>query len=430
MSTLFIKNARIKDNDDLVNISIHAGRITEIQPATEGNTNNLIDTTIIDVEGNVVTPPFIESHIHPDKAFLEERLPNQSGTLEEAIQNTAELKKKYEYTDVKARSERVIQWALSHGTTTMRVHPDVDPFEKLMGVEVFLELKEIYKGIMDLQIVVFPQEGILKSPGVYDLMVEGIELGADVVGACPYVEESVEDAKKHIDIVFDLAEQYNLPVDMHVDFSDSLDDPRYMLTEYIADQTIRREMQGKVALGHVTTLGAMADAPARALFDKIAEAGITIIPLPATDLYLNGRHAEKDIPRGMAPVLKMMEHGINVVYASNNIRNGFTPFGNGNLLLVGYLLAETQHMGSAQQKRTVIDMITTNAAKALGMEEHYGLEVGKPADMVVFQSKQISDLIQDQPLPLYVIKNGEIIIQNKLETVVSPYLQKLKDHLV
>ncbi|GKV70065.1 N-acyl-D-amino-acid deacylase [Sporosarcina sp. NCCP-2716] len=409
--TLLVKNARISDEGALQDLFIKDGLFEKIGPQLEMDEQA---DRVIDCRGKVVLPGLIESHIHPDKAFLEDRKPNVSGTLDEAIRNTGELKKAYTYDDVYNRAEKVLNWAISKGTTIMRAHPDVDHIEELLGVEVLLELKEKYRDKIDLQIVVFPQEGILKSEGTLDRLEEGLKMGADVVGGCPYNEKSIEDSYRHLEYVFDLAEKYDVPVDMHVDFADHTDDPRYMLTERICKMTIERGWQGRVALGHVTTLGSMETEEAGQLFDKIAETGITIMPLPATDVYLNGRDDTHNVRRGMAPVKRLLEHGVNVVFASNNIRNAFTPFGNANLLLVGYLLAETQYMGSADEQRKVLDMITVNAAKCLGIEETYGLEEGKQADLVVLDSEKLSEVIQDQPIANVVVKRGQVIVEQQI----------------
>lgn len=418
MADILIRNAHVADDQDIMDILVTDGIIAEIAPHIESNQVNTLDA-----RGHVVIPSLIESHLHPDKAFLEERKPNVSGTLGEAIENTGKLKAQYTYEDVKQRAEKALRWAVKNGSTIVRAHPDVDPIEKLLGVEVLLELKEKFKEVLDLQIVVFPQEGIHKSEGTLELMKEGIRMGADVVGGCPYNEEDMEGTKRHLETVFDLAEHHGLPLDMHVDFADDVDDPRYVTTELICDMTIERGMQGKVTLGHVTTLGALNVDEAGPLFDKIAKAGITIMPLPATDIYLNGRGDKKNVRRGMAPVQALLEKGVNVVYASNNIRNAFTPFGNADLLTVGYLFAEAQHMGSAEQQRNVLDMVTHNAAKCLGIEDSYGLETGKKADLVILDSNQLSDVIQDQPLTLQVIKLGKIVVENQLETKLADVLK-------
>lgn len=419
MAKIIIRNARIADEKDLIDIKISGSLISEIQKEIE----NKDDSLEIDAEGKVVLPTFIESHIHPDKAFLEEYKPNVSGTLAEALKNTAELKANYSYDDVYQRSERVIKWAIRNGTTIMRAIPDVDPFEKTLGVEVLLDLKEKYKDLMDLQIVAFPQEGIVRHPEVYQMLEESIKMGADIVGGCPYSEDSMEDTIEHIELVFDLAEQHDLSIDMHADFSIDASDPQNNVVEQIAEKTIERGYEGRVSLGHVTTLGSMDPDLAEPVFEKIAQAGITIVPLPATDLFINGQEVKKDKPRGMAPVKRMLAKGVNVAYSSNNIRNAFTPFGDANLVTVGYLLQITQQMGAAAERAEVVKMATYNPAQALELTESYGLEVGRQADLNIFDSKSIRDFINDQPNLNYVIKKGEIIVKNEYHSELNPLLE-------
>lgn len=420
MGNLLIKNANIVDGEPKKDILIKNGKIEQIG----NNLKNENKYQEIDAEGRVVLPTLIESHIHPDKAFLEERMPNKSGTLEEAIKNTSELKKRYTYEDVYERSERVLRRCIQNGTTIIRAHPDVDPFEKTLGVKVLLDLKEKYKEILDMEIVAFPQEGFIRHPEVYEMMIESIEMGADVVGGCPYSENTMEDTVKQIEKVFDLAEKYDLPIDMHADFGTNIDDPQNNVIELICDMTIERGYQGRVSLGHVTTLGSLEPEVASRMFDKIAKAGITIIPLPATDLFMNGGDHPKDQPRGMAPVNRMIEHGVNVVTSTNNIRNAFTPFSDGNLITIGYLLQVSQQMGSADQRKAVVDMITYNAAKSLGISDSYGLEEGKNADLVIYDSYDISNLFNDQPLLTHVIKRGKIIVKNTITSDLDSILLK------
>jgi cytosine deaminase len=419
MNSLLLRNARIDDDKNLFDILVKDGHIADVAAQIPSDPS----TKELDVRGDVVIPTLVESHLHPDKAFLEERMPNISGTLAEAIRNTGMLKAKYTLDDVICRADTALRWCIKHGATIMRAHPDVDPIAKLLGVQALLELKKKYAGYLDLQIAVFPQEGIIKAPGTLELMEEGIRLGADVVGACPYNEKDINDTKRHLEIVFKMAEKHGLPLDMHVDFTDDASDPRYMTTDTICDMTMAYGMQGKVALGHVTTLGSLHVDEAAPLFQKIAKAGVTIMPLPATDIYLNGRKDKLNVRRGMAPVQALLQHGVNVVYASNNIRNAFTPFGNGNLLTIGYLLAESHHMGSANQQREVLKMATYNAAKCLGVQDTYGIARGKKADLVVLGSKRLCDVIQDQPLVEYVIKSGNVIVENHLQAKAATVLQ-------
>lgn len=418
MSNLLIRNAHIKDNESDKDIKVVDGIIAEIGE----NLTNEEKFEEIDLQGQSILPTLIESHIHPDKAFLEERKPNVSGTLDEAMRNTAELKSKYTYEDVYSRAERVIRWCIMNGSTIMRAIPDVDPFEKTLGVQVLADLREKYKDVLDMQICCFPQEGIVRHPGVYEMMEESIKMGADVVGGCPYAEDNFEGTKKHLEMVFDLAQKYDLPIDMHADFGTDPNDPMNNVVELIADMTIERGWEGRVSLGHVTTLGSVDVDRAAHIFDKLAKAQITIVPLPATDMFMNGQAEPVNTPRAMAPVKRMLAKGVNVAYSTNNIRNAFTPFNNADLMAIGYLLQVTQQMGSATERTAVLDMATYNPAKTLGLQDTYGIEVGKNADFVVYDNKDLSNLINDQPLLKYVIKKGEILVQNDLTSKLAPIL--------
>lgn len=424
MSKIIIRNAQLEDNQPTTDIKIEGSKITEIAAAIENDSEALE----IDAKGNIVLPTFIESHIHPSKAYLEERMPNVSGTLDEAMRNTGELKSKFTFEDVAERSERVIRNAIKNGTTIMRAIPDVDPFAKTLGVEVLVDLREKYKDVLDLQICAFPQEGFVKTPEVYEMLEESVKMGAGIVGGCPYAEDTIEDARKHIDMVFDLAKKYDLPIDMHADFGTDGEDPLNTVVELIADKTIEHGYEGRVALGHVNTLGAIDPEEAARIMKKIAKAGITIAPLPATDLFMTGHaeHEKVNKPRGVAPVKLMLENGINVVYSTNNVRNAFTPFNDVNLITIGYLLQVVEQMGSTKERSQLVDMITYNAAKNLGVADSYGLEVGKNADLNIFESetKTIRDFINDQPRIQYVIKNGEILVKNECQTELTSLLNE------
>lgn len=411
MQDLLIRRAHVQDGAPSQDILIEEGIITRISDGIVLPTDSSIH--IVDAQDRVVLPGLVESHIHPDKAFLENQMPNVSGTLAEAIRNTGELKAQFTMADVLDRASTILRWASSKGTTLLRAHPDVDPISKLIGAEAMLTLKESFREIIDVEVVAFPQEGILKSPGTYDLMVAAMQAGCRVVGGCPYNEATMDDTIRHIEVVFELAERFGASVDMHVDFTDETADPRYMTAEVICEITQAHGMQGRVTLGHVTTLGSVE--PDHPVFDQISKADISIVTLPATDLYLNGRKDTHNIRRGIAPVQTLLKHGVNVVYSSNNVRNAFTPLGNADLLLAGYLLAEVNHMGSAQFGR-VLDMVTTHAARALGRAQGYGLRVGCRGDAVIVDSRRISDVIADQPLGRTVIKGGRIVSDTKIST--------------
>ncbi len=402
---LLISNVRIQDDEPPTNIAIRDGRIVAIDRSVAMDANERIDAG-----GRAAIPGLLEPHLHLEKAFLHRRMPARSGTLEEAIRITGILKGKQVREDVLDRSRQVLDMAVKNGTVAIRAHPDVDVIQGLIGVETALQLKQEYKDLVDLQIVAFPQEGILKSPGTIELMEEAMKLGADVVGGCPYNEINWEDTQRHIDMVFDLALKYGAPVDMHADFADDTSDPRFASASYTAKKAIATGYRGRVSLGHVTSLGALAPDEAKPVLELLHEADIHIVTLPATDVYLGGRKDLKAQRRGLTPVRALRDAGVNVTYASNNIRNAFTPFGKADPLLIGNFLAHLIQFGTPDHQAQVLRMGTHDAARAMGIDRDYGIAVGKRADLVILDTQLVADALLDIPSRSWVIKNGKITV--------------------
>ena len=404
---LVIKRARIDDDKDLVDIGISGGKISKID-------KNLSAANVIDVNGDVVVPSFIESHTHLDKALLERVKPNLEGTLAGAIKITGELKKGFQYDEVLARSRAVLEMLIAHGTTYVRAHPDTDPLGGLTGFKVMLQLKKEYANAVDMQVVAFPQEGIIKLPGAFEILEEAMKLGADVVGGCPYNENSYEDTKKHVDLVFGLARKYKKDLDFHADFGDNPDDLRYRSIDYIIEKTIKEGYQGRVTVGHMTSLSSIDPALLKDTIARMAKAGINIVPLPATDMYLSGRGDVNKVRRGVINPKPFVDGGVNVAFSSNNIRNAFTPFGRGDLLMIGSLFEHAAQLGSISDQKLLLKMITENAAKILRISDNYGMAVGKQADLVVLGTKAMSDIFLDVPVRKYVIKKGKVVYRSEL----------------
>ena len=413
---LLIRNSRVWDDKPLMDIAIKNGKIAAIE---EGIEASAVET--IDAEGRAVIPGLVEPHLHLEKAFLHRRMPPVLGTLDEAIRVTGILKGKQERNDVLARSRQVLDMAVSNGTVAMRAHPDVDLIQGLIGVETLLELRDEYRDLIDIQIVAFPQEGIIKSPGTTALMEKSMSLGADVVGGCPYNELSWDDTKRHIDMVFEMAQKYDAPIDMHADFSDEATDQRFASAAYIAQKTIDAGYNGRVSLGHVTSLGALDPDELKPVIELLRKADISIVTLPATDLYLGGRNDVKNRRRGLTPVRALREGGVNVAYSSNNIRNAFTPFGKADMLVIGNMLAHALSFGTTAHQAAILDMGTINAARSIGIGEHYGVAVGKQADLVILDTYQVADALLDIPARSWVVKRGKI-------TVVTEHKCKIHRH--
>lgn len=363
------------------------------------------------VNGNdcILFPGLIESHIHLDKAFLLEKMSRDANSLSEAIEITAALKQGFTAEDIGNRSLRVLRRAVAYGVTHMRCHVEVDPIVKLKGMEVMLSLKERLKDVLSIQIVVFPQEGIFLQQGTAELMEEALRMGADVVGGIPYNDKNADE---HIKFVFDLAAHFDKPVDFHADFSDN---PEELAILDIVRETTDRQFHGRVSVGHLTSLGSVPEQQARRIAASIAEAGIHVMSLPATDLYLNGRADKERIRRGLTPIKILHEEGVNVIFGSNNIQNPFTPFGTGDPLDIALLLAQTAHMGTKKDAYLLFEMITERAAAALGLNK-YGIAVGADADFVLFNATNVRDVLLERPERLGVWKKGRKVAESHRTT--------------
>lgn len=402
MPDLVLRDARIDDEGALVDIAISGGRISAIGTAGAAPEE-------IACSGRVVIPGLIEPHLHLDKALLDRERPNLEGTLAAAIKITGELKAAFTPEGVRDRARQVLDHAIANGTTAVRAHPDVDPIVGLLSLDVMLELREEYAGMLDLQVVAFPQEGIIKAPGTAELLREALRRGADVAGGCSYNENDLADCRAHVDFVFELAAEHGAPVDIHADFADSASDPRFALAEYIAEVTTRMGMAGKVALGHMTSLAGRPPAERSEVMARLAEAGVAVVPLPATDMHLGGRGDTINARRGIAPVRELWAAGVTTAYSSNNVRNAFTPYGNADMLDIGLFLAQTSHLSGPDDLARVLDMATGQAASVIGIADRYGLRVGCDADLVVLSACRVADILLDRPDRCYVIKRGRVV---------------------
>ena len=403
-----LSNARLPDSDPLVDIAVDDGTITSITPAAGPHAPGDLD-----VAGRLVLPGFVETHLHLDKAHLDSLEPNPDGTLAGAIAVTGRLKKAFDHEGMAERARRVLDTAIGHGTTLIRAHPDVDPVIGTLGVEVLAELREEYAGRIDLQIVAFPQEGIEQAPGTLPLMRRAIELGADVVGGCTYNEPDVAACERHVLAAFDLAAEHDLPLDLHTDFADDTSDERFAMASFIARTTLERGYEGRVALGHMTSLGSLQGHARDLLLKELAAARIAVVLLPHTDLHLGGRNDPADVRRGIAPLRALWEADVPVGFSSNNVRNAFTPFGNANMLETGLFLAQTAHLGSPDDLRRVVEMATTGAAATAGIAASYGLRPGAYADLVVLDATDPVTALLDRASCRYVLKRGRLVAETE-----------------
>ncbi|MCW2856760.1 MAG: Cytosine deaminase [Marmoricola sp.] len=387
--------ARLRGRADLCDLHVADGRIVQIG-ASE------CEHPDVDLAGALVLPGLVEAHLHLEKAYLLDRMPREATSLADAIALTSQLKSTFTPADIRTRSLRLIRAAMGCGVTTVRAHVEFDDVLGLTAVEAILALREEVRDFLDLQVVAFPQEGLTSQRTARALFCSAIELGADVVGGIPYADD---DPGEHLDLAFDLAERTGRPLDFHLDFSD---DPDQLDIIGVAERTIARGLQGRVTVGHLTSLGSVEPARACAIADLIAQAGISVVALPATDVFLNGRADQVAPRRGLTPVRLLLEAGVNVALATNNVQNPFTPFGRGRITETASLLAALCHFGSLAETDTVVEMITDRAAVAVGLTDHAVVE-GAPATFAVFDARTARDLLGDADRAVLVVKGGREI---------------------
>lgn len=391
---LILRKARLAQSaDTLLDIAVANGRIVEIASKISG------DGPSEDLDGRLVIPGFVDSHIHLDKSCILDRCRSEEGTLQEAIAEVAAAKRAFTEDDVYARGRRTLEKAILQGTTHMRTHVEVDPRIGLKSFNAISRLKKNYAWAIDLEICVFPQEGMLNDPGTEGLLVAACEAGADLIGGCPYTDS---DPHGQIGRIFDIARRFNLDIDFHLDFDL---DPSWMHLVEVCRQTTAHRYGGRVAVGHVTKLSALPPAQFDAAARRLADAGVAVTVLPATDLFLMGRAHDHDVPRGVAPAHRLVKHGVTCSLATNNVLNPFTPFGDCSLVRMTNLYANVAQIGAVNDIAACFDLVTAQPAKLMNLDG-YGIAVGNPADFVVLDCQSPAMAVAELAQPLSGFKRG------------------------
>jgi cytosine deaminase len=401
---LLVKNVRVWGTDTMRDVAIDDGRFVDL-----ALTHGLPQARrTIDAEGRLAVAGFIEPHIHLDKALIAERAPiNRSGTLDEAIAILWAQKRAYDVNEVADRAGRVIEMAIVNGITHMRSHVDVDPIGGLKPAQGVLKARDKFRGLIDIQLVAFPQEGIIKAPGTEELMHKAMELGVDVVGGMPFNEASIEDSRRHIEIAFEIARAFDADIDMHVD---ETDDPSARTLEILAELTIANGWQGRVTAGHTCALSAYPRDYADRVIARLCEARIHMIANPATNLMLQGRLDEQPKRRGITRVKELWQAGANVACGQDCVRDTFYPFGRSDPLEIAFLAAHAAHLSQPPEIEAALDMVTRNAANVLRLAE-YGVRPGAPADLVILDAHDPREAIATQAVRRWVIKRGQLLAE-------------------
>ncbi len=399
-----IENAALVGRSGLWAIALQDGHIAEVQP-----TLSVAAHTTINAQGQLLIPGLVDGHIHLDKAFLLKQAPARAGDFAEALATTLQLKHQYTIEDIQQRARKVLEQAISFGITAMRSHVEVDPILGLKSMSALLPLKEEYQAGITLQLAVFAQEGITNQPGTAALLREAMAMGGDVIGSAPYVDP---DPQRNIEVIFDIAEEFDCDVDFHLDF---LDDDEPLQLPLVIAETRKRQWQGRVCLGHMTKLASLPPEQLKALAADLQDAGIAILALPASDLYMMSRRDTHNVRRGVAPLHQLSEWGVTVGTATNNVQNLFTPFGDGDVLKIATLLANVLQLGTTQHHEFCLDLVTRQGAQAIGIP-NYGVEPGCVADLVLLGAHSASDAIATATPSRTVFKAGKIVAKTQLQS--------------
>jgi cytosine deaminase len=398
---LIVRDARLPGHADLTDLGVQGGVFARIAPTLQESA-----TREIDAGGKLVSPPLIDCHVHLD-AVLTVGQPrhNQSGTLIEGIQIWSERKPTLTHEDVKRRAIEAIKWEVAQGTLFMRSHVDVcDP--NLVALRAMLEVQQEVRDICELQIVAFPQDGILSFPNGKELMDEAMRLGANLVGGIPHYEWTREMGVEDVHVAFELARRYNRDIDCHCD---ETDDPHSRFTEVMAANTLQQGWNGRVTVSHCTAMHSWDNAFAFKLIRLLVRGRLNVICNPYDNIILQGRFDTYPKRRGMARLKELLQAGVNVSLGHDSIMDPWYPLGRGDMLAAASLALHIAQMSGHDEIATMYDLITTNAARTLNVADRYGIEVGKPASFIIVDAADAHGALRLVPARLHVVKDGRVV---------------------
>jgi cytosine deaminase len=366
-------------------------RITSVEPAE-------ID------DGRLLLPAFIDTHVHLDKALIRDELREHDGTLAGAIGAIHARKRTYTAQDVCERACAVIRDSVLAGTTRLRSHVDVDTIGGLTPLEGVLLAAERCRSLAEVRTIAFPQEGILRAPGAADLLAEALLNGCDVVGGMPHWERDEADQREHVRICFELAERFDRDLDMHVD---ETDDGAVRTLEMVADEALERGFIGRVTVGHVCSLAAADDDYAARVIEKCARAQITVVSNPVTNLVIQGRGDRGLIRRGTTRIKELAAAGVNLAFGQDCVKDGFYPFGRGDMLEVALISAHVAHLSTHEELAFALEAVTEAPARSWRLDD-YGLAPGARADFQLYAAPSWEEALRLQQPPLEVWHEGRL----------------------
>ncbi len=394
---LILRGASLLDRQGVFDIAVRAGRVTAIEPTLAGTASRAINAA-----GGLVTPSFIDPHFHLDKVLS--RGFYGAVSYQESFAKAHEVKKQFTVADVEERACRALDLAVAQGIGRMRTNVDVDFATRLVSLEGVMRARERFRGLIDLEIIAFPQEGIVTDPEAPGLLREAIAMGADLVGGLPEFERSVEDQRTHVRTIFDIAEETGVPIDFHCDYTDL---PEFKTLEMVADMAVERGMQGRVTAGHCCALAVYPDEEAKRVIDKVAAAQMAVTVLPIANLEMLGGSGRTPKSRGSSRVKELLDAGINVCAAADNMFDIWFRFNRMDPIDTAYITCLSAGMRTDEEVREAFEMTTSRPARLMGLDD-YGVYEGARADLVVHSASNIVDMFRNLPGRRIHIKNGRV----------------------
>lgn len=410
---MLLKNVHVDNHEEVVDVRILNGKFSEIK----ANLAPYDGEEVIDGKENLLLPPFVDSHVHLD-ATLTAGQPewNETGTLFDGIRIWSERKQDLTKEDVKSRAKKTLLNMVGHGIQHVRSHVDVtDPH--LIAARALLELREELKDQIDLQLVAFPQEGILSYPHGRELMEQAVKEGLDVVGGIPHFEFTTEYGWQSVHFLMALTDKYDRLVDVHCD---EIDDPASRNLEVLATEAYERGMKDRVTASHTTAMGSYNDAYTYKLFRLLKMSDINFVSNPLVNVHLGGRFDTYPKRRGVTRIKELTEAGINVSFGEDDIQDPWNPLGNGNMLDAVTMGVYIAHLMGYHQLQDAFNYVTYNGAKTLHISDDYGIEVGKPANCILLNAHDFYNALNKHVEVLYNIRHGKVLAETKpAETKVN-----------
>jgi cytosine deaminase len=407
---LLIRNARLAERPrehPPVDIGIDRGRIAALGHDLGAAAQ------VYDANGRLACAGLIESHIHIDKSRIIERCAPQERRTLSPILGVAPLKKDMSVEDVRARAARTLEQCILHGTTRMRTQVEVDPGIGMRGFDAVRSLVDEYKWAIDIEMCVFPQEGLTNYPGTDELLVEAMKRGARVLGGAPRYDT---DGPRQIERIFQLAREYDADIDLHLDVGPT---PEGMHIHQVRELTEKYRRGGRVVVGHMAKLSLLPPAEVATLARRLGDAGIAVTVLPATDLFLMGRDQEYSVRRGVADANLLVEHGVQCSLSTNNVLNPATPYGDCSLVRMANLYANVIQLDRPAQLRECFNMLSARSARVLNYRD-YGFALGNPGDVVIFDADSPEQAVAEIARPIAAFKNGRQTVRWHAPELLKP----------